>query len=99
WPKILARHGQGLREEVFPAGQTAALTGSSDCFPGGDRRPWPSARMKKPCPMASVQKEARRPTMPDDPHDLARFVEAQACDYDQALAEIKAGRKRSHWMW
>ena len=37
--------------------------------------------------------------MPDDPHDLARFVEAQARDYNQALAEIKAGRKRSHWIW
>ena len=37
--------------------------------------------------------------MPDDPHDLARFVEAQAGEYSQALAEIKAGRKRSHWIW
>ncbi len=37
--------------------------------------------------------------MTDDPHDLARFVDAQAGDYDQALAEIKAGRKRSHWIW
>ena len=35
----------------------------------------------------------------DDPHDLDRFVLAQANDYEQALAEIRAGRKRSHWMW
>ena len=35
----------------------------------------------------------------DDPHDLSRFVRAQTGDYDQALAEIKSGRKRSHWMW
>jgi uncharacterized protein (DUF1810 family) len=35
----------------------------------------------------------------DDPHDLGRFVDAQAGDYDEALAEIKGGRKRSHWMW
>jgi uncharacterized protein (DUF1810 family) len=34
-----------------------------------------------------------------DPHDLNRFVEAQEGIYDQALAEIRAGRKRSHWMW
>ncbi len=34
-----------------------------------------------------------------DPHDLSRFVEAQADDYDQALSEVRAGRKRSHWMW
>lgn len=35
----------------------------------------------------------------DDPRDLARFVRAQESDYEQALAEIRAGRKRSHWMW
>jgi uncharacterized protein (DUF1810 family) len=37
--------------------------------------------------------------MAEDPYDLARFVAAQAADYDQALAEIRAGRKRSHWIW
>ena len=35
----------------------------------------------------------------DDPHDLNRFVEAQRDVYARALAEIRAGRKRSHWMW
>jgi uncharacterized protein (DUF1810 family) len=39
---------------------------------------------------------ARRP---EDPHDLIRFVEAQERHYEQALAEIKGGRKRTHWMW
>ena len=34
-----------------------------------------------------------------DPHNLNRFVQAQEDDYEQALAEIKSGRKRSHWMW
>lgn len=34
-----------------------------------------------------------------DPFDLARFVAAQAGIYEQALAEISAGRKTSHWMW
>ena len=37
--------------------------------------------------------------MADDPFDLNRFVAAQADDYGQALSEIRAGRKRSHWMW
>jgi uncharacterized protein (DUF1810 family) len=32
-------------------------------------------------------------------HDLERFVHAQADDYDTALAELRAGRKRSHWIW
>jgi uncharacterized protein (DUF1810 family) len=34
-----------------------------------------------------------------DSFDLDRFVRAQADTYAQALAEIRAGRKRSHWMW
>ena len=34
-----------------------------------------------------------------DPHNLSRFVEAQEQDYDQALSEIRRGRKQSHWMW
>ena len=34
-----------------------------------------------------------------DPFNLSRFVEAQAPDYARALDEIRAGRKRSHWMW
>lgn len=37
--------------------------------------------------------------MQDDPYDLRRFVEAQEKVYDRALAEIKSGFKRSHWMW
>lgn len=35
----------------------------------------------------------------DDPHDLKRFLTAQGPIYDTALAELRAGRKRSHWMW
>ena len=31
--------------------------------------------------------------------DLSRFLKAQEYDYAQALREIRAGRKRSHWMW
>jgi uncharacterized protein (DUF1810 family) len=31
--------------------------------------------------------------------DLERFVAAQAPVYSQALAELKRGRKQSHWMW
>jgi uncharacterized protein (DUF1810 family) len=34
-----------------------------------------------------------------DPYDLDRFVRAQEPSYEQALSEIRAGRKRSHWMW
>jgi uncharacterized protein (DUF1810 family) len=34
-----------------------------------------------------------------DPFDLNRFVEAQARVYDEVLRELRAGRKRTHWMW
>ncbi len=35
----------------------------------------------------------------DDTFELGRFVEAQQLTYAQALAEIRDGRKESHWMW
>lgn len=35
----------------------------------------------------------------NDPHELQRFVDAQAAVYDAVRAELRAGRKRSHWMW
>lgn len=31
--------------------------------------------------------------------DLARFAEAQQTTYDAVVAELRAGRKRSHWVW
>ncbi|MBL8773840.1 MAG: DUF1810 domain-containing protein [Phenylobacterium sp.] len=36
-----------------------------------------------------------------DPFGLDRFVAAQDADgvYERALAELRAGRKRTHWMW
>jgi uncharacterized protein (DUF1810 family) len=35
----------------------------------------------------------------NDPFDLARFVTAQQGMYENALAELRAARKRTHWMW
>lgn len=35
----------------------------------------------------------------DDPFRLQRFVDAQNAVYDTVCAELRAGRKRSHWMW
>jgi uncharacterized protein (DUF1810 family) len=34
-----------------------------------------------------------------DPFGLQRFVEAQEPVIDTAMGELRAGRKRSHWMW
>ena len=35
----------------------------------------------------------------EDPFNLSRFVEAQAKDYSRALAELRAGKKQTHWIW
>jgi uncharacterized protein (DUF1810 family) len=34
-----------------------------------------------------------------DPYNLQRFIDAQEGIFATALAELKAGSKRSHWMW
>lgn len=34
-----------------------------------------------------------------DIHDLTRFLDAQSGTYNRALAEVRSGRKVSHWMW
>jgi uncharacterized protein (DUF1810 family) len=34
-----------------------------------------------------------------DTYNLQRFLDAQSLDYDNALQEIRNGRKRSHWVW
>jgi|SRR5579884_3633807 len=43
--------------------------------------------------------DARGSQGEDDPYNLGRFVQAQARDFERALAEITRGEKRSHWMW
>lgn len=35
----------------------------------------------------------------DDAFDLDRFVRAQQGVFDEALAELRHGQKRTHWMW
>jgi len=37
--------------------------------------------------------------MEKDSFDLERFLKAQELDYEDALAEMKSGHKRSHWIW
>ncbi len=34
-----------------------------------------------------------------DPFNLGRFVEAQNGVYEQVVAELRGGRKQTHWMW
>ncbi|HNT78330.1 MAG TPA: DUF1810 domain-containing protein [Anaerolineae bacterium] len=36
---------------------------------------------------------------PNDSHNLNRFIAAQETVYPTALAELKNGQKRTHWMW
>jgi len=37
--------------------------------------------------------------MTEDPFKLERFVEAQHPVYEAVCSELRAGRKRGHWMW
>ncbi len=37
--------------------------------------------------------------MHEDPFNLERFLQAQAIDYASALAELRAGKKVTHWIW
>jgi uncharacterized protein (DUF1810 family) len=39
------------------------------------------------------------PRPASDPFDLERFVTAQAGCYQDVVAELRAGAKRTHWMW
>lgn len=39
------------------------------------------------------------PESTPDPFDLQRFIDAQARNYADALAELRAGRKTTHWSW
>ena len=39
------------------------------------------------------------PTSSPDPFNLRRFVREQERDYAQALSELRAGRKKTHWIW
>jgi uncharacterized protein (DUF1810 family) len=43
--------------------------------------------------------DTNEPAGASDAHNLNRFLQAQEDDYAQALAEIRSGRKQSHWMW
>ena len=38
-------------------------------------------------------------TLTADSYDRSRFLTAQSSTYTDALAELKAGQKRTHWMW
>src|SRR5215470_3016612 len=60
---------------------------------GHERHPTQNAR-------AVDSKTRSNDNMPmTDPFDLKRFVDAQDGVYAAALAELRAGSKRSHWMW
>ncbi|RYX80062.1 DUF1810 domain-containing protein [bacterium] len=39
------------------------------------------------------------PTSSEDAYNLNRFLQAQQVNYEQALLEMRAGCKRTHWMW
>jgi len=51
------------------------------------------------CSLFSEEHDKMKNPTTDDPHDLQRFLRAQEPTYATALAELRSGQKRSHWMW
>jgi uncharacterized protein (DUF1810 family) len=58
----------------------------------------PASSAARPHPIDQPE-NAAMVNQPHDPYNLQRFVDAQAPVFEQVLAELRAGRKRSHWMW
>jgi uncharacterized protein (DUF1810 family) len=50
-------------------------------------------------PWQAQHKVAAAAALAVDSFGLSRFTRAQADTYEQALSEIRHGRKQSHWMW
>jgi len=48
---------------------------------------------------ASFRGMQMKQNLSSDPFDLQRFLQAQEGVWQHALAEVRAGRKRTHWMW
>jgi uncharacterized protein (DUF1810 family) len=67
----------------------------NDEAPGADHRS--SSGMTKEMTKETTQQMTKG--MMRGMTDLTRFVEAQDGIYERALAELRAGEKRSHWMW
>jgi uncharacterized protein (DUF1810 family) len=83
-------------------------TDSSDGI-GSPRRPDEEAVKRRLCVRTKAGSERpKRPATADgkeegmesnDPFDLNRFVNAQGPVFDTVLSELRAGRKRTHWIW
>jgi uncharacterized protein (DUF1810 family) len=60
-----------------------------------------------PTPVSQIYKYIKEADMKNpsdmvdrgDPFDLGRFISAQEGIYESALAELRRGQKRTHWMW
>jgi len=88
-----------LREDGWLSGSEQVVvlnTGTGLKYPGTAAGPVlaDGASLPRDEPASSVR------TM-DDPYELGRFVAAQDAGgtYPRAVAELRAGRKTSHWMW
>jgi uncharacterized protein (DUF1810 family) len=108
---VVARVDQSMAERrkrrVSPSAPKVTATNFID---GSVWRHRPLGRCRETCdyglvykilarPAADHDKAAKVQAMSTDPWNLDRFVSAQAGVLNVALAELRAGRKRTHWMW
>ena len=90
------RHGCDNGMTVSPAYEETGHAGISQGDGGGGGADGRLYRIASPHPLTWLA------TMRDpdtDPHDLQRFLTAQEPVIDGVRAELRAGRKTSHWMW
>ncbi len=89
-----AQHGRFTPIMTLGQGRAGFTESASEAAESQAQIPVP----RRPQPNSRDARHRRK--MSGDPYNLDRFITAQAGGvYEQALAELNAGHKTSHWMW
>src|SRR5690242_15975130 len=98
----------GSHTVVNPDRFTEPVVRSSlSCSPAASGRPR-ARRVRRACRTVRRRASPRHRTRPqesemtraeNDPHNLKRFLDAQAPVIGRVVQELRNGRKTSHWMW
>ena len=94
------RHGQGKIQRGTVTTRFRCRSGVSvtlQHFQSDAATPW--KKLQLPARAARPENWSQHHPTPDDPFNLQRFMNAQEDDYEDVCAELRAGRKTTHWMW
>lgn len=106
-PRLATYVARGIARPTFRRALRDHLAGCTGAAPGllplPRDRPLAQGGLNPaaPCAFFRTDNSHGHPMYPDadDPASLDRFLAAQDELYEQALSEIRRGRKQSHWMW